>query len=255
MLMNGSLHERQNAFKEQFQLSKPVIHESESQSKPELIQEVKDNIGIAPAQKEDAILFTLPTTKPNKEEILIPPLTNKKGKHKYTLVSVAAVLVLCLILAIYFKSSKNKETISNPQLTAKVTKEKIEQKQSDSIVQEKNIKNTQYNAKEVDDKIITTELDNTISPFSILDNSSGISQLDNLSSLIDQYKKLSKNNQALLNKKTNEIYANLPQMIEGLKESDQRKLCNYRSKFENYLRRNGSKVNESIAKNSDVHCN
>ena len=76
--MNGSLHERQNAFKEQFQLSKPVIHESESQSKPELIQEVKDNIGIAPAQKEDAILFTLPTTKPNKEEILIPPLTNKK---------------------------------------------------------------------------------------------------------------------------------------------------------------------------------
>jgi hypothetical protein len=255
MLMNGSLHERQNAFKEQFQLSKPVILESESQSKPELIQEVKDNIGIAQAQKEDAILFTLPTTKPNKEEILIPPLTNKKGKHKYTLVSVAAVLVLCLILAIYFKSSKNKETISNPQLTAKVTKEKIEQKQSDSIVQEKNIKNTQYNAKEVDDKIITTELDNTISPFSILDNSSGISQLDNLSSLIDQYKKLSKNNQALLNKKTNEIYANLPQMIEGLKESDQRKLCNYRSKFENYLRRNGSKVNESIAKNLDVHCN
>ena len=108
---------------------------------------------------------------------------------------------------------------------------------------------------EVDDKIIPTELDNTISPFSILDNSSGISQLDNLSSLIDQYKKLSKNNQALLNKKTNEIYANLPQMIEGLKESDQRKLCNYRSKFENYLRRNGSKVNESIAKNLDDHCN
>jgi hypothetical protein len=146
-------------------------------------------------------------------------------------------------------SSQQTLGANQPKEDELLRKDSIQSEQKNPTTPKKNIPTKDL------EEIKTNPTTSSTSALASIDNSYGIFQLDALSNLIDISQTLSKGDRKLLNAKANEIYTNLPQMASQLTSSDQRKLCNYRSKFENHLRRNGFSISGSIAKNLEVHCN
>jgi serine/threonine protein kinase len=175
---------------------------------------------------------------------------------KYGLITGLAAVILILVSIIYTNLTV-KESVSSQQTLGANQPKEDELLRKDSIQSEqKNPTTPKKNIPTKDlEEIKTNPTTSSTSALASIDNSYGIFQLDALSNLIDISQTLSKGDRKLLNAKANEIYTNLPQMASQLTSSDQRKLCNYRSKFENHLRRNGFSISGSIAKNLEVHCN
>ena len=265
VFLRGDLQAKQQIFAAHFQ--ETVVPPSEKlveQEQPIITESVAIEIprGIEEDSKVELPPFQQPTVKQSNDSL---EENDNKDEHKklvffpwkkYSLIAGVAAIILILVSIIYSNLSVT-ESVSSKQTIGSNEPKVDEQPKQDSIQSELKIPNTPQNNSPAQDakepKINPTT--SSTSALASIDNSYGIYQLDALSNLIDVSQTLSKGDRKLLNAKAYEIYSNLPQMASQLTTSDQRKLCNYRSKFENHLRRNGFAVNAGIAKNLDVHCN
>jgi hypothetical protein len=263
VLLGGDLLAKQQIFAAHFQ-------ESITQPAEKLVEQEQpistESIATPTAVEEDSQVelppFQQPTVKQN-EGSLEENDSNDKDKKlvvfpwkKYGLITGVAAVILILVSIIYTnltvkESVSSKQTLSTnkPKEDELLKKDSIQSDQKNPTTPQKNIPTQDL------EEIKTNPTTSSTSALASIDNSYGIYQLDALSNLIDISQTLSKGDRKLLNAKANEIYSNLPQMASQLTTSDQRKLCNYRSKFENHLRRNGFSISGSIAKNLEVHCN
>jgi hypothetical protein len=258
VLLSGSLQEKQQTFAADFHAEEISIpsFEKPSEVEPAISDEQitnaeeKDKVELPPFE-QPPIKQQEPIYVANKSASLINDNAHFPWK-KFGLISGVAAAILVLVVTFYSMRSGD-ESVPKQKLSAIQPKEE-KTLEKDSLPLEKKSPPRIDNAlpANASDKKLKNP---TISAIASIDNSTGLSQLDALSELVDKSKSLSKKDRKLLIIKAEELYMNLPQLATQLTSTDQRKLCNYRSKFENYLRRNKCKVNASIAKELDVHCN
>jgi hypothetical protein len=272
VLLGDNLQAKHQIFSESFQLELPSepIEEIEAEQVP-ILQTTVEEIPPVVVEKPKIVIpsFKQPTIIQNPIGATNNAPTKEQSElasifHWYNYAFVIGGIVVLLLTFVYIYSNINASNVEySKQPTAKneISKETSkEDSQKPSIKKENNLpaldKTSKIQESKKESKTdLTKDTENAKSEIVILDNTYGIYQLDELSKLIDQAGTLSLNERKLLLNKTNEIYSNLPIIANKLSNSDQRKVCNYRSKFANHLKRNGFTLNNSIEYQLDPYCN
>lgn len=280
VLLGGNLQAKHQTFAESFQLEAPTppIEEKQIEQEPQDIQETiveetppvieeKPKVEFPPFEQPPIIQRNkeeeTAEVEQEKEELTITVFQWKKYA------AVAGGLVALILVFVYIYSNLSGAEVEQPkQSTAQNENSNNSNEEKSPTAEKENktpgpdktpkieepIKETKLNP----GKVTVSNTPPTLTPssvFSTLDNSYGIYQLDELSNLIDRASSLSASDRKLLLSKTSSIYSALPQMVNNMPTSDQRKLCNYRSKFANHLKRNGYSVNNSVENKLDPYCN
>jgi hypothetical protein len=273
VLLNGDLQAKHQTFAESFQVKIPhapieeIVTEqapSSETTEEELppVIEKKPKIVLPPFEQPPII------NKPNE----VSEQDEKEKEHvvgsqfswkKYAAIAGGLVVLILAFVYIYsnlmsanVEQAKEQVTLSKEKdepVKEEVEKPKVEN-DSKTLNPDKPVK-SEDPKKENKPEPSKVTVTNAPSALSILDNTYGIYQLDELSKLIDRSGTLSAKDRALLVAKASAIYANLPKLVGQLTSSDQRKLCNYSGEFANYLKRNGATANPSIQQFLNPYCN
>jgi hypothetical protein len=280
VLLGGNLQAKHHTFAESFHHVAPTAPIEEKHIEQELqgvqvpiVEEMSPVIEEKP--KVEFPPFEQPTVIERNEEEERAQVEREKGEvttalfpwKKYA--AVAGGLAALTMLVVYFYTNQTESKVEQPKqhvVEAKNTDDTNEEKFPS--IEKENKTPSPVKTPNIEEPLTETKLNpgkvtasNTPSPlpvssvFSTLDSSYGISQLEEISKLIDRSNALSASDCTLLISKIRFIYDALPTLVTQLPSSDQRKLCNYRSKFANHLRRSGSSVNNSIEIILEPYCN
>jgi hypothetical protein len=277
VLLGGNLQAKHQTFAESFQLEAPSarIEEKQIEQEPQDIQEtiVEEKQPVVEEKPKVPPFEQPPIIKRNEEEETFQVEQEKREIatsvfpwKKYA--AVAGGLAALILVFVYIYSNLAGSEVEQPkQSTAQNENSNETNKEKLPSAEKENKTPSPGETPKIEEPIKETKLNpgkvtvsNTppnppsSSVFSTLDNSYGIYQLDELSNLIDRVSSLSASDRKLLLSKTSSIYSALPQMVNNMPTSDQRKLCNYSGEFSNFLRRNGITVSPSIEKTLNPYC-